>query len=155
MIAKCSVDGCEKRVLARGLCSTHYEQDRWQRKKAAAAGEIPQDAPRRSSSVAQGADRVTINNGISREMYLGVRDTAEELAMPIAQLKTIASHLGVGHCRAKSGPCYYTARDIAKIRRLQEFMTELEIPAAVAVRLQKRMVRLKEEREQRAGEVAA
>lgn len=41
---KCHVDGCGKKVLAKGMCSTHYFKQREKEKKAA-AGETKQPAP--------------------------------------------------------------------------------------------------------------
>lgn len=142
MTKPCSVPGCERRHVAKGLCSAHYYQQREAERK----GEIfsptpvlPRNPARSSVLVEQPGGVVTTmetskpGTGVSREMYLLRSDAAAEVGVSANTLSVMSKVLKV---RTKRGSTtVYTVGDIAKLRQLKTFMDDLEVGPAMALKI--------------------
>jgi len=103
--------------------------------RAGSMGTVVKIAPETGNPIVDvaGRGRVALTpdslslDGISRELYLNSRDTAEELGVSAAQLKQLSRLANAGTCRAAQ--CRYTARDIQRLRAFQSLLKDQRLRA--------------------------
>ena len=87
----------------------------------------------RSRPPAAVTEKRTPAHGISRELYLNATDTADELGISIAQLRTLANLAKAGSCHGRQ--CRYTANDIHGLRVFQSLLEDRVVSATFAAKL--------------------